>query len=231
MNAIIGFTRLVMRRSQDVLPHRQYENLEKILLSAEHLLTLINDILDLSKIEAGRMEVRPVCFQLEALVDVCLHTVEPLIKSEQLGLVKDIDAALPPLVTDQDKVQQILMNLLSNAVKFTAAGSITLSVRQQDGQVTMAVADTGIGIPAEALERIFEEFHQVPKSTTRSYGGTGLGLSISRHLARLLGGDITVQSTPGIGSVFTVTLPRFYHAAPPGSQNGATTLYEATVPG
>jgi signal transduction histidine kinase len=110
------------------------------------------------------------------------------------------------LSTDQDKVKQILMNLLSNAVKFTTAGSITITARHQDGQVMVAVADTGIGIPAAALEHIFEEFRQVD-SGIHTYGGTGLGLSISRRLAALLGGDITVQSTVGVGSTFTLTLP------------------------
>lgn len=218
MNAIIGFTRLVMRRSQDVLPQRQYENLGKILLSAEHLLTLINDILDLSKIEAGHMEVHPVSFALETVVDVCLHTLEPMVLSERLHLVKDIDAALPLLTTDKDKVQQILMNLLSNAVKFTTEGAITITARHRDGESTIVVADTGIGIPAEALEHIFEEFRQVDSSTTRQYGGTGLGLSISRRLAQLLGGDITVQSVFGVGSTFTVTLPLHYATASLGTR-------------
>src|SRR5262249_33556702 len=210
MNAIMGFTKLVMRRSQALLPQRQYENLEKILLSAEHLLTLINDILDLSKIEAGRMEVHPVRFQLEALVDVCLHTLEPMVPSERLRLVKEIEAGLPLLATDEDKVKRILMNLLSNAVKFTREGTITITARHSNGEMTIAVTDTGIGIPAEALEYIFEEFRQAYSSTTRQYGGTGLGLSISRRLAQLLGGDITVQSTDGVGSTFTVTLPLEY---------------------
>ena len=108
MNAIIGFTRLVMRRSKDILPPREHENLGKILISAEHLLALINDILDLSKIEAGRMDLHPVAIQLEALVDTCLRTVEPMIKSERLRLAKALEADLPPLVTDQDKLKQIL---------------------------------------------------------------------------------------------------------------------------
>jgi len=229
MNAIIGFTRLVMRRSQDVLPQRQYENLEKILLSAEHLLTLINDILDLSKIEAGRMEVHPVSFQLEALVDVCLHTLEPMVQSERIRLVQAIDAGLPLWTTDQDKVQQILMNLLSNAVKFTTAGTITITARHDDGEITVAVTDTGIGIPAAALEHIFEEFRQVDSSTTRQYGGTGLGLSISRRLAQLLGGDITVQSAVGVGSTFTVTLPLHYDGAPLGTRVATISAHEESL--
>lgn len=207
MNAIIGFTRLVMRRCKDILPARQYENLEKILTSAERLLALINDILDLSKVEAGRMEVHPSRFSLEPLVDGCLRTVEPMVKSDKLCLVKEVEADLPPLFTDQDRLHQILVNLLSNAVKFTEEGTITVTARHRDGRAVISVTDTGIGIPADALERIFEEFHQVDGSTTRQYGGTGLGLSISRHFARLLGGNITVQSIVGVGSTFTVTIP------------------------
>jgi PAS domain S-box-containing protein len=226
MNAIMGFTRLVMRRSQDVLPQRQYENLEKILLSAEHLLTLINDILDLSKIEAGHMEIHPVSFQLEALVDVCLHTMEPMVQSERFRFVKEIETALPPLTTDQEKVQQILVNLLSNAVKFTVEGAITVTARHHDGEITIAVADTGIGIPAEALEHIFAEFRQVDSSATRQYGGTGLGLSISRRLAQLLGGDIAVQSADGVGSTFTVTLPIHYDAPALGTRAAVIPSHE-----
>jgi signal transduction histidine kinase/DNA-binding response OmpR family regulator len=215
MNAIIGFTRLVMRRSQDVLPSRQYENLEKILVSAEHLLALINDILDLSKIEAGRMDIHPTDFALAALVDVCLRTVEPMLKSDQVQLGKAIDADLPRLHTDEDKLKQVLMNLLSNAAKYTLDGTITVSARCQDDTVVIAVADTGIGIPAEALELIFEEFRQVDSSSTRQYSGTGLGLAISRHLARLMGGEITVRSTIEAGSTFTVTLPMHYGVGQP----------------
>jgi signal transduction histidine kinase/DNA-binding response OmpR family regulator len=213
LNAIIGFTRLVMRRSKEILPEKQYENLDKILISADHLLALINDILDLSKIEAGRMEVQPVSFELEALVDVCLRTVEPMVKSERLHLVKAMGAGLPPLSTDQDKLKQILINLLGNGIKFTEAGTITVTARRRDGRVEIAIADTGIGIPEDKLELIFEEFRQVDSSTTRKYSGTGLGLSISRHLARLLGGDITVKSTLGVGSTFTLTIPLRYDAA------------------
>ncbi|GIX48590.1 MAG: hypothetical protein KatS3mg131_2801 [Candidatus Tectimicrobiota bacterium] len=215
MNAIIGFTRLVMRRSKDVLAPRQYENLEKILISAEHLLSLINSILDLSKIEAGRIEVYPVEFALAPLIAECVHTVEPVRRSDEVQLVQDLEAGLPPLVTDREKVKQILMNLLSNAVKFTPAGTITVTARCRGDTLTIAVADTGIGIPEAALTHIFEEFRQVDSSTTRQYGGTGLGLAISRRLARLLGGEITVQSTLGEGSTFTVTLPLRYGAGQP----------------
>jgi signal transduction histidine kinase/CheY-like chemotaxis protein len=220
LNAIIGFSRLVMRRSRDVLPTRQYENLEKILVSAEHLLALINDILDLSKIEAGRVEVRPVAFDVEPLVDLCLRTVEPLVRSEQVHLVKVVDADLPRFHTDPDKVKQILINLLSNAIKFTDEGTITVAVARRGHDVTLAVADPGIGIPADKLDLIFEEFRQVDSTNTRKHGGTGLGLAISRRFARLLGGDLTVASTPGVGSVFTLRLPARYEAGPPVARAG-----------
>src|SRR5262249_23500139 len=150
-NAIIGFTRLVMQRAKDVLPRKQHENLEKVLISAEHLLSLIGAILDLSKIEAGRMDVRPVEFSLAPLIDLCLRTVEPMIPSDRLRLVRDLEPDLPSLVTDQGKLKQILMNLLSNAVKFTEAGTVTVRTRRRGDVVTIAVADTGIGIPKDAL--------------------------------------------------------------------------------
>ena len=207
MNAIIGFTRLVMRRCKEILPGRQYENLDKILISAQRLLALINDILDLSKVEAGRIEAHPENFVLEPLIDTCLRTIEPMVKAE-VALSKQIEPNLPSLFTDQDRLQQILINLLSNAVKFTEKGAITVSARSYDGRnVAIAVIDTGIGIPPDALDRIFDEFQQVDSGSTRQYGGTGLGLSISRHFARLLGGSISVQSVVGRGSTFTVTLP------------------------
>jgi adenylate cyclase len=213
MNAIIGFTRLIMRRCKDLLPERQYGNLEKILASANHLLGLINDVLDLSKIEAGRMEVRPVEFALEPLVDQCLRTVEPMVKSGRVQLIKQVEPGLPALFGDQDKLRQILFNLLSNAAKFTEAGTITLTARRTGEAIAVAVADTGIGIPSDQLELVFEEFRQVDSSSTRQYGGTGLGLSISRRLAQLMGGDIALESTPDAGSVFTLTMP--LRCAPP----------------
>ncbi len=215
LNAIIGFTRLVKRRSADLLPQKQLDNLDKVLISADQLLELIGAVLDLSKIEAGRVDVLPVTFDVEPLIDVCLQTVQPLVKSEQLHLVKEIGPNFPLLFTDKDKVRQILINLLGNAIKFTEAGAITVTAQRQGETLMLAVADTGIGIPEEALERIFEAFQQVDSSTTRRHGGTGLGLSISRQLARLLGGDVIVESTVGVGSTFTVLLPIRYGAAPP----------------
>jgi signal transduction histidine kinase/CheY-like chemotaxis protein len=216
LNAIIGFARLVMRRSKDVLERKQYENLEKILASGQHLLSLINAVLDLSKIEAGRTEVRPVEFALEPLVDQCLRTVEPMVRGDRVGLAKDLEPGLPTLVQDQEKVRQILINLLGNAVKFTEAGTIVVRARRFGGELAVAVSDTGVGIPDEALELVFEKFRQVDSGSTRQHGGTGLGLPISRRLARLMGGDVGVESVPGMGSTFTLRLPLRHAAAPPG---------------
>jgi signal transduction histidine kinase/DNA-binding response OmpR family regulator len=207
LNAIIGFTRLVMRRAKDTLPLKQYENLGKILVSAEHLLSLINTVLDLSKIEAGRIEVKLAEFPLEPLIDLCLTTVEPMVKAERVQLIKDVQGQLPALYTDQGKLKQILINLLSNAAKFTEAGSITLRERCIGERVELAVADTGCGIPKTALDLIFEEFRQIDSGVARTHTGTGLGLTISRRLTRMLGGDITVESEVGEGSTFTITIP------------------------
>ena len=214
LNAIIGFTRLVMRRAKEALPVKQFENLEKILASSEHLLSLINSILDLAKVEAGRMEVKPSEFALAPVLDLCLRTVEPLVKNEGVRLVRDVADPSATLRTDEEKLRQILINLLSNAIKFTEAGSVTLRVRATGEHIAFAVADTGIGIPAAALSAIFEEFHQVDNSATRSHSGTGLGLAISHRLARLLGGRIDVESREGQGSTFTLSIPLRIAGAP-----------------
>ena len=210
LNAIIGFTRIVMRRSQEVLEARQYENLEKILASGQHLLALINSILDLSKIEAGRVEVHPGPVGLASLLEQCARTVEPLVRPEAVAVLKEFDPALPEMYVDEEKLRQIVINLLGNAVKFTERGSIRLSARAADGSVSVAVRDTGIGIPADKLEQIFGEFEQVDASSTRSRGGTGLGLAIARRLARVMGGDVRAESVLGTGSTFTLTLPVRY---------------------
>ena len=210
LNAIIGFTRIVKRHGADVLPEKQIENLNKVLASAEHLLGLINTILDIAKIEAGRMGVQPDTFDAGALVDTCIATTRPMIKQGQVNLVKDVAADLPLVHSDQEKVKQVLLNLLSNAAKFTQIGQITVGAHRQGDLLVVDVTDTGIGISEEDLGRIFDEFHQADNSTTRQYGGTGLGLAISRHLTRLLGGEMTATSTVGVGSTFTLTVPLRY---------------------
>jgi signal transduction histidine kinase len=210
LNAIIGFTRIVMRRSQAELEPKQYENLEKILASGQHLLALINAILDLSKVEAGRIEVNPDDVSLAPVLEQCLRTVEPLVKAEAVTLVREFAGAPPQMYVDEQKLRQIVINLLSNAAKFTARGSIRLQAQAANGSVAITVADTGIGIPADKLELVFEEFAQLDASSTRVHAGTGLGLAIARRLARLMGGDIRAESVLGAGSTFTLTLPTRY---------------------
>jgi signal transduction histidine kinase len=171
------------------------------------LLGLINTLLDLAKIEAGRMDVLPVSFRLDDVVHMTASTVEPLLKEGRVRLIRDIAPGLPPLKTDRDKLKQILFNLLSHAAKFTEEGEIRIHAVQENGNLKLAVSDTGIGMKPEALEHIFEEFQQAEKTTSSKYGGTGLGLAIVKKFANLMGGDIVVESQLGQGSKFTITLP------------------------
>ncbi|MEM7226476.1 MAG: PAS domain S-box protein [Pseudomonadota bacterium] len=208
LNAIIGFSRLVKRQGQAVLPQRQLDNLGKILISADHLLSLINAVLDLSKIEAGQMEVYREPVALNPLIEDCLRTVEPMVGGKPLTLGLEVPDDLPAFTTDPEKVKQIMINLLSNAVKFTEKGTVQVRAWTHDQGLSIAVADSGIGVPEAEQESIFEEFHQADSGPTRRHGGTGLGLSISRRLARLIGGEITLESEEGKGAVFTLSLAR-----------------------
>ena len=180
--------------------------------AARHLLALINDILDLSKIEAGRMELQLETFALAPLIASVVKTIEPLAAKNANQIAVDCDAAIGTLHADQMRLRQALLNLLSNANKFTDHGTITIDARQrqEDGRdwITISVADTGIGMTAEQMGKLFQEFSQADASTTRKYGGTGLGLAISKRFCQMMGGDITVESEPGKGSTFTIRLPR-----------------------
>ena len=207
LNSIIGFTRIVLRRMEGQLPSLQKENLQKVLISSEHLLNLINGLLDLAKIEAGRMEAYVETFKLDEIVRVAATTVEPLLKDGRVKLVTEIGPDIPPLKTDRDKLKQSILNLLSNAVKFTEKGEIRLAAWPDDGHLKLTVSDTGIGMKKEALALIFEEFRQADMSSTRKYGGTGLGLAIVKRFINLIGGEIAVESEEGKGSKFTITIP------------------------
>jgi signal transduction histidine kinase len=207
LNSIIGFTRLVLRKTEGQIEKLQKENLQKVLISSEHLLNLINGLLDLAKIEAGKMEVYAETFRLDEIVRVATTTVEPLLRNGNVRLITEIAADIPPLKTDRDKLRQAVLNLLSNAVKFTEKGEIKVAAWPENGNLKLAVSDTGIGMKKEALDLIFEEFRQADMSSTRRYGGTGLGLAIVRRFINLMGGDITVESEVGKGSKFTVTIP------------------------
>ncbi len=207
LNSIIGFTRLVMRKTEGQIEKLQKDNLQKVLISSEHLLNLINGLLDLAKIEAGRMEAYAEVFKLDDIVRVATATVEPLLKTGQVKLITDIAPDIPPLKTDREKLKQSVLNLLSNAVKFTEKGEIKVAAWRDNGNLKMTISDTGIGMKKEALDLIFEEFRQADMSSTRRYGGTGLGLAIVRKFIHLLGGEIAVESEEGKGSKFTMTIP------------------------
>ena len=204
MNAIIGYTRILLRRSKDVLEPRLYRNLENVQLSANNLLTLINDILDLSKIESGHMDIRARPVDLVQVVGECVVAVEPLVAKE-VELRRQI-APVAPLHTDPDRVQRMVMNLLGNAVKFTAAGHIEVVLREVEGWAEIAVSDTGSGIPPADLPHIFDEFRQVDGQDGSRHEGTGLGLAIVKKSLALLGGEIEVESEVGKGSRFAIRL-------------------------
>ncbi|HEU4640895.1 MAG TPA: ATP-binding protein [Gemmatimonadaceae bacterium] len=207
INALIGYTALMLDRIYGELTPKQVEGLTRIQASSQHLLALINDILDLAKIEAGKM---PVHLEPTALRPILLEVaaqIEPLVRRRALEFRLEVDESIPVLYTDPTKVKQIVLNLLSNAVKFTHRGSVSLTARAVGQHLEIRVADTGIGIKPQHLDVIFEEFRQVDQSRTREYGGTGLGLSITRKLISLLGGEIGVQSEYGRGTTFIVLLP------------------------
>jgi adenylate cyclase len=210
LNAIIGVSEML--REDAEAAKQDTEPLDRVLGAGRHLLALINDILDLSKIEAGRMELNLESFVLAPLIDGVIKTIEPLAARNGNAITVECDGAIGMLHGDQMRLRQALLNLMSNANKFTDRGRISVEARQAQENgcdwVTIAVADSGIGMTAEQMGRLFQEFSQADASTTRKYGGTGLGLAISRRFCQMMGGDITVASEPGRGSTFTIRLPR-----------------------
>ncbi len=208
LNAIMGLAQLGQRQATPM--PRSEPHYERILSAARHLLAVVDDLLDFSRIEAGRLHVEAATFDLQATVTQALRMLEPQAAAKSLDLRMQWSAGQAVrVVGDGLRLRQVLVNLLSNAVKFTARGEVRLDVRREAGRYVFEVHDTGIGITTEQLTRLFQPFEQADSSTTRRYGGTGLGLVISRHLAREMGGDIEVDSTPGQGSVFRLwlTLP------------------------
>jgi len=214
LNAIIGYSEMLQEEAEDLGQESLIPDLQKVNGAGKHLLGLINDILDLSKIEAGRMDVYLEAFSVPAVVHHVRAIVQPLIEKN----ANTLSIACPPEIgimhADQTKVRQALFNLLSNAAKFTDHGTISLSVYREPDWLTFAVTDTGIGMTEEQLGRLFEAFSQAEASTRGRYGGTGLGLAISRHFCRLMGGDLTVESVYGQGSTFTVRLPAVVSGEP-----------------
>ena len=211
MNAIIGYSEMLAEEAEDAGVEEFIPDLNKIQSAGKHLLSLINDILDLSKIESGKMTVYLEAFDVRSLVEDVAATVKPLLSKNNNKLILNIQPELGAMTSDLTKVRQTLFNLMSNASKFTENGTITLSTNLDksglSSNVTFAVQDTGIGMTPEQCGKLFQAFSQADASTTRKYGGTGLGLAISRRFCQILGGDITVTSIPGTGSTFTVILP------------------------
>jgi signal transduction histidine kinase len=189
---------------------------DRVLGAGRHLLTLINDILDLSKIEAGRMELHLNTFPLLPVIKDVAKTIEPMAMKNGNRFLIDCPADLGTIHADQTRFRQSLLNLASNANKFTEKGTITIAAhqRQDNGRdwITIAVTDTGIGMTPEQMGKLFQEFSQASSATASKYGGTGLGLAISRRFCQMMGGDITVESEPGRGSTFTIRLPRIVDA-------------------
>ena len=215
LNSSLILAKLLADNPDDNLTAEQVKYAQTIQSSGNDLLNLINDILDLSKIEAGHVDIRPEPVSVERLSNNLRQVFEPIAKNKSLGFEIDISPECPAVIeTDLQRIEQILKNLLSNAFKFTEKGEVTLSMsRTGDGQVAFGVTDTGIGIAPEQQKRIFEAFHQADGTISRKFGGTGLGLSISRELVRLLGGTIHIRSQEGKGSTLTVTLPLAYDPA------------------
>ncbi|MCX7792274.1 MAG: ATP-binding protein [Chloroflexaceae bacterium] len=214
LTAIIGYSDLLQFQLQQ---NNQINtsDIDNVRQAARHLLSLINDILDLSKIEAGKMDLDQGTFNVQSLVDEVTVTIQPLVEQNGNTLTVRCDEGIGAMYADITKVRQVLLNLLSNACKFTKNGTITLKVHREqiddEEWVTFKVADTGIGMTKEQVDNLFQKFVQADASTTRKYGGTGLGLALSRRLCMLMGGDISVTSEPGIGSTFTVQLPASVH--------------------
>jgi len=213
MNAIIGYSKLMLDGLDGELNAQQEADLQRVTTAADNLLSLINGLLDLSKIEAGRMELTVEEVDVRPIVEDVVALVRPQSDAKEIEVRTTIPAELPAILADRARFRQVLVNLMSNAVKFTDKGAVTVSATTGDGWVTMSVSDTGIGISPEAQAYIFDEFRQADASTTRRYGGTGLGLAISKRLIALHGGRIWVESGADGGSVFSFTMPVHIRAA------------------
>lgn len=208
LSAILGFADLLQTSPKETLSPRARESLERIKRNGEHLLSLINDILDLAKAEAGRLDVRFAPVNLAQLARACVAEVDSLRAGNDVQLRADASDAALEVRTDVQRVRQILLNLLANALKFTERGEVVLAVQSTADEVRLEVTDTGIGIPAHAMGELFRDFHQLDAGDGRKYTGTGIGLALSRRLARALGGEIEVRSREREGSTFTLVLPR-----------------------
>ncbi|HEY9610196.1 ATP-binding protein [Allocoleopsis sp.] len=238
MNAIIGFSQLLLRQRQSSLVPKQADMIQRILSNGKHLLALINEILDLSKIEAGRLELKLEAFNLMTLVRSTVDELRPLADERHLALYIHDNVQNANVINDSVRLRQILVNLLSNGIKFTQTGSVEVEVREiSPDRLAIAVKDSGIGIAEAELEHIFEEFRQIDQTITRKYAGTGLGLAITKSLVQLMQGTITVESKLGQGSTFRIELPRAVKATGQGFHAigkvrtllGASSLADSTL--
>jgi PAS domain S-box-containing protein len=213
LNAIIGYSEMLQEEIDALGEEELSSDLQKVYSAGRHLLALINDILDLSKIEAGKMELYPETFDVKATIDEVTTTVQPLVDKNSNRLEISVSGDIGSMHSDLIKVRQMLFNLLSNACKFTENGTISLQATRKlrgddDGDLMVfKISDSGIGMTPEQIRQLFEAFSQAEASTTRRYGGTGLGLAITRSFCHLMGGDVQVESRPGVGSTFTIQLP------------------------
>ena len=210
LNAILGYTSMLLQGVSGDMSPPQKNKMLRVDSNARHLLSIINDILDISRIEAGKMPLHLEEFEISSLVAELLAEVEPLIQKARLQAITDVSAGLQPAFSDRQKVKQIVLNLLTNAIKFTPHGQVKVIARgdEERHELRIAVEDTGIGIAPQDHDRVFEDFRQADNSVTREYGGAGLGLSICRRLAKMLDGRIEVVSNVGVGSTFTLVIPR-----------------------
>jgi len=208
LNSIIGFTGIILQGIVGPLNDEQKKQLGMVRGSAQHLLSLINDVLDISKIEAGQLQITHEDFDLREALEKTVASVRPLAEKKGLTLSCTVSDGIDMIPADRRRVEQVLLNLISNAVKFTEQGSVMVECKSDGDRVMISVTDTGIGIRPEDLDTIFQDFRQVDSGMTRKYEGTGLGLSISKRLVNLMGGQIQVESRWGSGSTFSFSLPR-----------------------
>ena len=234
LNAIIGFTEILREDARDLRREDELEPLDRVHSAGRHLLALINDILDLTKIETGRMELHLESFPLGPLIEGVAKAIEPMASKNGNRLIVDCPAGLGIVHADQTRLRQVLLNIANNATKFTEQGRIIISAQPQRiderDWIIIGVTDTGIGMTEEQIGRLFQQFFQADTSFTRKYGGAGLGLAISRHFCLMMGGDISVVSEPSKGSTFTIRLPRVVQSAKPDvTETHAKTTHPAAT--
>ncbi|PSB05235.1 ATP-binding response regulator [Merismopedia glauca] len=210
LNAIIAFSQILLRKTKDKLTKSEADMVERIFNNGQNLLVLINDILDLSRIEVGKLQISPEPFDITQLVTITVDELRSLSEQKKLSIEVDLNIQNHEIVNDLNRVRQVLVNLISNAIKFTESGGVTIELKEIcPEKIEISVRDTGIGIRQEDMDDIFEPFHQINQSNSRNYLGTGLGLAITNSLLKMMQGSISVESEVGKGSVFRVELPRY----------------------